>query len=494
MLLPLTPLLIPLSTAVLGLATRRSRFAQSAVSLMGALALLGCTSALFAMVWSGGPVRVQMGGWSAPFGIIVYVDTLAASLTVATSIVHLAVTAHGLASGDEDRRRSDFWPLANTMVMGVQGAFVTGDIFNLYVWFEVLLISSFVLVAMCNLRAQIEAAAKYVVLNLLSSASFLMGIALLYGVTGTLNLAELSAEDHAQSASPVISIIAVLFVVGFGIKAAMVPFSLWLPTAYGSPPSTVAALLAGLLTKVGVYSFMRTGALMFAGVVPWFGSVMLIGAFASLFVGALGALSQPRLRGVIVHTVVFAVGFMLLGIAPGTEAGYRGTIVYLLSDMVVVTALLLLGGEIERLCGSGRLARMGGMYRAQPMIAVGFIVVAFSVAGFPPLIGFWGKVALFDAITADGAWSGVLLALVGSAIALSSIAQAWSLGLWKPAPEPEAASPVPTGPGPYRALPIAGLVLLIGAASLVPGPLFEVADRAAADLVDIEMVQRVVLQ
>jgi len=490
MFLPLTPLVVPLATAVFALAARKHRALQHGVALVGSVVLLGCTSALFAHVWAEGPVRVEMGGWSAPFGIIVYVDTLSASLTVATALVHLAVTTSGLASADEDRRRSDFWPLANTMVMGVQGAFVTGDIFNLYVWFEVLLISSFVLVAMGNLRGQIEAAAKYVVLNLLSSASFLMGIALLYGTTGTLNLAELSVDVRAVESSPLISTIAVLFVVGFGIKAAMFPFSLWLPSAYGCPPAPLAALLAGLLTKVGVYSFMRTGALLFGGVVDWFDEALLAGAFLSLLVGGVGAFAQKELRGVIVHTVIFAVGFMLLGIATGTHDGFRGTIVYLLSDMIVVTALLLLGGEVERMTGHASLRQMGGIYAARPLLAAGFIAVAFSVAGFPPLIGFWGKVALFEAITSVGRWPGMLVALVGSAVVLASVAQAWSLAIWRDAPEPLVEPEL----GWARALPLVALVGLVVFVSVVPGPLFEVAERAASQLVDLEMYRQVVLR
>jgi multicomponent Na+:H+ antiporter subunit D len=489
-MLALLPLLIPLATAVLALMVRKVRRAQHLVALLGSAGLSVGTGLLFRAVWLEGPIRMEMGGWSAPFGIIVYADTLSASLAVATAIVHFAVTIYGLATADEDRRRSDFWPLANTLVMGVQGAFLTGDIFNLYVWFEVLLISSFVLVAMGNVRRQIEAAAKYVVLNLLSSTSFLTAIALLYGATGTLNLAELSVEVRDPESIPLISSIAVLFVVGFGIKAAMFPFSLWLPTAYGSPPATLAALLAGLLTKVGVYSFLRTGSLLFGGVVDWFDEVLLLGAFASLVVGAVGSFAQRTMRGVIVHTVIFAVGFMLLGVSVGTQAGVVGAVVYLLSDMIVVTALLLLSGEIERVTGSDRLPDMGGIYRAHPVLAASFVAVAFSVAGFPPLVGFWGKVALFEALTAVGRWPGMLVALAASAVVLASVAQAWSLGIWKA--QPHRAIEPRTSVG--RVVPIALLVALVLSVSVAPGPLFGVAERAATELLDREGYRRVVLE
>ncbi|MEQ9495218.1 MAG: proton-conducting transporter membrane subunit [Deltaproteobacteria bacterium] len=489
-ILPVLPQVVPLATAVLALSARKNRRVQQSVALLGATLHIVVAAVLFLEVWNGGPARLQMGAWAAPFGIVVYVDTLSAGLVVVTAIVHFAVTGFQLANADEDRRRSDFWPLANTLVMGVQGAFLTGDLFNLYVWFEVLLISSFVLVAIGNARAQVEAAAKYVVLNLLSSTCFLVAIALLYGATGTLNLAELSIALHQPGGVPLVSSIAVLFVVGFGIKAAMFPFGLWLPTAYGSPPAGLAALLAGLLTKVGVYAFLRTGALMFDDVVPWFDDLLLVCAFVSMAVGALGALAQVTLRGAVVHSVVFAVGFMLIGISTGTEQGRAGTIAYLLSDMLVVTTLLLVCGEVERITRGRRLTDMGGLYRSHPLLAIAFIVAAFSVAGFPPLVGFWGKLAILDALTAVGRWPGVIAALAGSAVVLASIAQAWSLGVWKQAPAALATPVVAWG----RLVPIVLLVALVAVVSFAPGPLFAVADRAAAELSDVEAYRKGVLE
>ena len=489
MFLPLSPLVIPLLTAIACLFARASRPTQHLVAILGAFVGALACGALFLEVWSTGRIVVSMSDWPAPFGIVVVVDTLSAVLTSTTALVHLAITSHGLASADEDRRRSDFWPLVNTLVMGVQGAFLTGDLFNLYVWFEVLLISSFVLVALGNSRLQIEAAAKYVVLNLLSSGAFLIGIALIYGTTGTLNLADLSESVRGPDAPRLLASISVLFAIGYGIKAAMVPFSGWLPSAYGSPPATLAALLAGLLTKVGVYAFLRVGTLLFLDNVPGFESAILLCALITLVVGALGAFAQVKLRGVIVHTVVFAVGFMLLGIGTGTRDGLAAAIFYLVSDMVVVTTLLLLGGEVERITGRRDLAGMGGLYRSHPALALGFLVVALSVAGFPPFVGFWGKVALFEAAVSHGDWSGMLVALFGSAIVLSSVGQAWSLGLWSSA-EHTAADPRME---PGRVLPLVGLVGLILAFSLWPAPLFEVAQRAATELTDLEGYREAVL-
>lgn len=488
MFVALTPLVIPLLTAIFALFARRSRPLQHQVALMGAAGGVACTAALFYRVWTQGPIVVGMSGWPAPFGIMVVVDTLSASLTLTTSLVHLAITGHGLASSDEDRRRSDFWPLANTMVMGVQGAFITGDVFNLYVWFEVLLLSSFVLVALGNTRPQVEAASKYVVLNLLSSVMFLLGIALLYGSTGTLTLADLARAVREPGQVQYLPFIAVLFVAGFGLKAAMFPFSTWIPSAYGAPPATLAALLAGLLTKVGIYSFLRVGTLLFHGPVEGFGELLLGGAIVSIIIGAIGTMAQLRLRGIIVHTVVFAVGFMLLGLGVGTAQSLEATIAYLISDMLVVTALVLYGGEVERITGETDLAGMGGIYRDHPFLALGFLATAFSVAGFPPLIGFWGKVALLMALIEDGHIVLTLTALLGSAVVLVAVGLAWSRGLWKPAPKP----PVDPGMERGRIIPLGLLSLLILGFSFNPQPLFKVAHRAATELIDVEgYIQRV---
>lgn len=498
MFLPLSPLVIPLITAIVTLFARQSRQGQHALALIGSMVHVGCTVALFSQVWEGGTVAIGMGGWPAPLGIFVVVDTLSASITTVTALVHFFVTLHGLASADEDRRRSDFWPLANTLVMGVQGAFITGDLFNLYVWFEVLLLSSFVLVALGNTRPQIESGAKYVVLNLLSSMSFLVGIALLYGATGTLNLAHLAEKVRSPEVTGLLPTITTLFVIGYGIKAAAFPFSLWLPSAYGTPPATLAALMAGLLTKVGVFSFIRIGTLLFRGTVEGFEEVMFALAFLSLFAGAIAAFAQARLRGVLIHTVVFAVGFMLLGLGTGTEAGLAATVFYLLSDMIVITALLLLGGEVERITGTSRLSDMGGIYRSNPLLSLAFIIVAFSVAGFPPFIGFWGKVALLGSAVEAGYWGGMLAALVASVVVLASIAQAFSLGLWQPskADRTEGAVGWETDSGIEigRVIPLVGLVGLVLALSLYPEPLFIVAERAAADLVNVEAYKAAVFK
>ena len=492
MFVPVSPLVIPLLTAIAALFARRFKMIQSVIALIGASVHLGFCGFLFGEVAaSSEPLAVGMGGWPAPLGIFVVVDTLSASLVTVTAFVHLIVTVHGLASADEDRRRSDFWPLANTLVMGVQGAFITGDLFNLYVWFEVLLISSFVLVALGNTRLQIEAAAKYVVVNLLSSACFLIGIALVFGMTGTLNLADLALKLRSGVLdSQLLPVVAMLFIIGFGIKSAMVPLSVWLPSAYSAPPATLAALLAALLTKVGVYSLLRVGTLLFSEQVPAFNTVLLVGAFLSIAMGAIGAFAQANLRSLVTHTVVFAVGFMLFGIGIGTEAGLAASIFYLLSDMIVVATLVLLSGEIERITGKSRLSEMGGLYRSHPWVAMAFLMTALSVAGFPPFVGFWAKISIFSAGVGAGYWPAVLLALVGSAVTLSAIVQAWSLGLWKPQSFSYADPRVEWG----RVFPIGVLVILLVGLSLAPGPLAEVSARAASELVDVESYGKAVFK
>lgn len=484
MFLLLSPILVPFLTAIGTLFVRRSRKTQHGAALLGASLHLVCAGLLFTEILSAdGPTVVGMGDWQPPIGIAVVADTLSASLTLITAWVHFTITAYGISSSDEDRRRSEFWPLLNTMVMGVQGAFLTGDLFNLYVWFEVLLISSFVLVAIGNSPSQIRAAVRYVVINLVSSACFLTAIALLYGLTGSLNLADISQRLANEDPSPLFSAVAWLFVVGFGIKSAMVPLSIWLPSAYQAPPAVLSAILASLLTKVGIYSFLRVGTLFLIPLIDEFETILLIGSALSLVVGALGAWGQTTLRGILVHTVVFAVGFMLMGIAVGTEESLTGAILYLMADMLVVSTVFVLAGEVERLTEARQLDGMGGVYQKLPWLAVSYLLVAFSICGFPPTLGFWSKLAVLSSVAASQWWWLVVVALITSCITLAAIIQSWSLGLWRPAKNPSSQYKV----GLSRIVPIGLMVGLVLGLSLYPSPLVSLAQKAGAELIRTEI-------
>ena len=269
------PVLIPLVTATLALAARQSLPAQRALSVFGAVALLIAAGALMAGVWQGGTQAVQLGEWQAPFGITFVADLLGAVMVLITAIVGLAAIVYSLATVDADRERAHYHVLYHVLLMGVCGAFLTGDLFNLYVWFEVLLISSFVLLVLGNGRGQVRGAVVYVMINLVGSLGFLAAIGLLYGVTGTLNLADLSVRLAATDAPGLVTSISMLFLIAFGIKAAVFPLFFWLPASYHTPPIAVAAIFAGLLTKVGVYALIRVFTLLFTQDVGYTHTILL---------------------------------------------------------------------------------------------------------------------------------------------------------------------------------------------------------------------------
>ena len=335
-----------------------------------------------------------MSDWPAPFGITVAIDLLGAALVWVAAAVSLTVCFYASADLDESHRQAGFWPLVSILVMGVNGAFVTGDLFNLYVWFEVLLMSSFVLLSIGNQRRQVEASVKYVAINLVSSTAFLVATAMLYGITGTLNMADLSIKIAAMNHSGLVTTVAVLLTVAFGIKAAVFPVYFWLPSAYPAPPAAISGLFAALLSKVGVYSLLRCFTLLFYNDEVLARTVLLWISGATMIVGILGALSQSVLRHAFSFHLIVAIGFMMMGIAVSTEASLAATIFYLLADMIIIACLFLTAGVVERVTGRRDIRRMGGIYDARPLLCFAYLIPAFSVAGFPPLSAFWGKLGL----------------------------------------------------------------------------------------------------
>jgi len=292
------PLLIPLTAAVASILTRRSRAAQRVLAVAGTTALLAAGLLLLAAVRSDGILASQMGSWRAPFGITLVADLLAAVMVVITGIVGMAAVIFSLGSIDRERESAGYYPLVHALLFGVCGAFLTGDLFNLYVWFEVMLLASFVLLALGGGRAALEGSVKYVVLSLLSSTLFLTAAGLIYGVVGTLNMADV-AVHLGEAASPGLqAALGMLLLVAFGLKAAIFPLFFWLPASYHTAPPAVSALFAGLLSKVGVFALIRT----FTLIIPLTDttrSVLLLIAVLTMVTGVLGAAAQGEFRRIL---------------------------------------------------------------------------------------------------------------------------------------------------------------------------------------------------
>ncbi|MBM3135299.1 MAG: Na+/H+ antiporter subunit D [Chloroflexi bacterium] len=482
-LLLVLPLLIPFLTAVAALLAWNRRYVQRGLSVVGAAGLLGAGLGLLASIWREGVQATQMGNWPAPFGITLVADLFSAIMVVLAGLMGLAVAVYSVASMDAGRESFGYYPLLHILLTGVCGAFLTGDIFNLYVWFEVMLVASFVLLALGGKRAQLEGATKYVTLNLMASALFLAAVGILYGVAGTLNMADLARQLSLVGQPGLVTALALLFLVAFGIKAAVFPLFFWLPASYHTPPVAVSAIFAGLLTKVGVYALMRVFTLLFVHDVGYTHTLILVIAGLTMVTGVLGAVAQNEFRRILSFHIVSQIGYMVMGLGLFTHLALAGSVFYIVHHIIVKTNLFLISGVVFRLQDTYQLKRLGGLYRAYPGVAILFLIPALSLAGIPPLSGFFAKLALVKAGLETQQYLIVATALGVSLLTLFSMTKIWAEVFWKSA----ARSPQPAVPRPPPAaliLPIVVLAMLTVAMGLAAGPLFTLATRAAEQLLN----------
>ena len=483
LLLPL-PILIAFATAILAFFFRNGPEGRW-ISVGGSAAMLSAGVVLLSAVLTDGIQAAQMGTWAAPFGITLVADTLSAVMVVITGITALAVSIYAVSDVTSDMERVGYHTLFQILIAGVTGAFLTGDLFNLYVWFEVMLISSFGLLVMGGRRVQLDAGIKYVTLNLISTILFLSGIGLLYGVTGTLNLADLHYK--VQDADPgLVTVIATMFLVGFGIKSAVFPLFFWLPASYHTPAFAVSAVFAGLLTKVGVYAMMRMFTLVFTQDIGWTHGLMLWVAVATMITGVLGAAAQTDFRRILSFHIVSQIGYMVLGLALYTPLALTGAVFYLVHHIIVKANLFLVAGVTNRIAGSTEIDHIGGLYKGAPLLAFLFLVPAFSLAGFPPLSGFWAKYVLVKASLDLEHWLVAAAALAVGLMTIYSMTKIWGRAFWKPHP----GGTVPTLSSLTAAervtmlVPIAALATLTVVIGFFPEPFVQVATRAAAELLE----------
>ena len=487
------PILLPLLAAiVLHLLPQRSRLLR-VVAFTGALAALAASISIFVRVQQNGIQVLQVGSWPAPFGITLVVDLFSALMIVMVGVIGVAVTGSSFAGVDPRREALGYHPLIQVVLMGVAGAFLTGDIFNLYVWFEVMLIGSFVLMSLHRTRAQLHAAFTYVGLNLLASAFLLTAIGLLYGQAGTLNLADLARAWPERHTPGLDAALSMLFLTAFGIKAGLFPLFFWLPASYHTPPAAVGALLAGLLTKVGVYAMIRVFTLLFPDPNAGVYGVLLVLSAVTMVVGLIGALAQRDFRRVLSFNLVGHIGFTTVGLALWTPAALGGSILYVLHHMLVISTLFLVSGLFLRQRRTTDLNALGGMYRSQPAIAFLALVPLFSLAGVPPLSGFVAKVAVIAPMLDTGHYVLAGVALSVSLLTVLSMARLWDESIWKPAPVISSASV------PQRRLvvplvaPIMFLVALTIAFTAMAGPVSSLTMRAAEQLLGRDAYVRAVL-
>lgn len=494
-------ILTPLVTAVLCLIFLRSRPLQRFFGVAGMVVLLGVALRLMADVSDGTIQVVRFGDWAAPFSIVLVADLLSAIMVLVSAIIGLAVAVYSLADIDARRERFGYYAFLHFMMLGVCGAFLTGDIFNMFVWFEVMLISSFVLMSLGGERPQMEGAMKYVTLNLISSSLFLAACGILYGQTGTLNMADLAVRAREYMQPELLTMTAMLFLVAFGLKAAVFPLFFWLPASYHTPPVSVSAVFAGLLTKVGVYALIRVFTLIFTESLLFTHGLLLALAGLTMLTGVLGAMVQYDFRRLLSFHIVSQIGYMILGLALFTPLALAGTVFYLFHHIVVKANLFLVSGITKRYAGTYDLKKLGGFYAAAPLVSVLFFIPAMSLGGIPPLSGFFAKFAIVKAGLVDetmfGGWSPFLagVALLVGLMTLFSMTKIWAEVFWKkpePGYEPHRGQ-VPKAERWLLLTPVAVLAALTLAIGFFPQFFFDFADRAAAQILAPENYIRAVL-
>jgi multicomponent Na+:H+ antiporter subunit D len=478
------PILLPLAGGVAAIFVRTDSGRSFIVALTSAGFHTIAGGLLLWHVHLNGIIATQIGNWPAPFGITLVADHLSALMVMITAIINLAVTSYSRADMDRSLIRSGYYCLLQILVCGICGAFLTGDIFNLYVWFEVMLMASFGLLILGQSKTQLDGGVKYVVINLLATLLFLTAIGLLYGLTGTLNMADLHQKVPLIANRGLLTSIAMLFLAAFGIKAALFPLFFWLPAAYHTPPVSVSAIFSGLLTKVGIYALIRVFTLVFSVDMAYFYTVLPIVAALTMISGVLGAAAQNEFRRILSFHIISQVGYMVLGLALQTRLALAGTVFYLVHHIIVKANLFLVSGVVKRLQGSFELAQLGGIYRSNGWIAFLFFIPAFSLAGFPPLSGFWAKMILIRAsLDIHAYWLAFVAAVVGL-LTVYSMTKIWAEAFWKPAPQSHQVAQPTTAPkiSAWMFAPIAFLALLTIIIGLGAEVVFRFAFQAAEEL------------
>ncbi|APF41343.1 Na+/H+ antiporter subunit D [Neomicrococcus aestuarii] len=446
--------ILPLLGAALAFAFRRRRHAQRALTISALTLTLMLEIWLLIGAYQNGAQAVLIANWAPPFGIALVVDEFSGLMLVVSSVVSLAVllfsTGQGDTDSDQDGPMSIFHPTYLILMAGVSNAFLAGDLFNLYVGFEMLLTASYVLLTMGGTGPRIRAGITYVVVSVISSMLFLLAIAMIYSATGTVNMADLAIK-LGELPLETQMMLHIMLLVAFGVKAAVFPLSFWLPDSYPTAPAPVTAVFAGLLTKVGVYAIVRTETLLFPG--DSLNTMLMIAALLTMIVGILGAIAQSEIKRVLSFTLTSHIGYMLFGLALGNHQGLAATVYYVAHHIIVQTSLFLVTALIERRAGSSNVDRLGSLAKLSPLLAVLFFIPAINLAGIPPFSGFLGKLGLIQGGVENGstvAWVLVAGSIITSLLTLHAIARVWNRAFWRKAEEAENPDPLLTTHIPSR--------------------------------------------
>ncbi|UOQ86092.1 Na+/H+ antiporter subunit D [Gracilibacillus salinarum] len=428
--LAVLPIVIPLIAGVIAILIHRKltivrRFAQ----ILTVVNTIVVAYVLF-YVSQNGAVVLEAGDWMAPFGIVLVADLLSVVLVFTTNIIALACVFYAPKSLSDQQEEFYFYTFYFLLISGVSGAFITGDLFNLFVFFEVLLMASYGLIVLGGEKVQLRESIKYVLINLFSSMLFVTTIAFLYSVVGTVNMAQIAQRVGEVEQTGVLTAIGILLFFVFGTKAALFPLYYWLPKPYIAPNPVVSALFGALLTKVGIYSLLRVFSIIFVHKSDITHELFIWIAALTLIFGAIGAMSTNNIKLIVAYNIIPAVGFMLLGIGVYNSTGYAGTVYYLVSDMIIKAVLFLLVGAIAYLTGTSDLRKIRGLIHYYPFLGWLFFIAALVLAGIPPFSGFIGKLLLLQGAIESDQIIVALIGLAASLLILLSVMRIFIRGFW----------------------------------------------------------------
>ncbi|CAM3793604.1 Na+/H+ antiporter subunit D [Alkalicoccus chagannorensis] len=459
------PILIPMLIGVLLLLVKDKKQVQRIATLLTVLSMIILSGYLTYIVYIDGIQTIELGNWPAPFGIVLVADLLSSSLVFLSGILALVTLVFAWLTFSPERERNFFHPFFLFLLVGVNGSFMTGDLFNLFVFFEVMLISSFILISMGSKKYQLRESLKYVIINTISSMFFILGVAYMYGLTGTLNMADMAVRTSEMENTALLSVAAVVFLFVFGTKSAIFPLYYWLPHSYYAPPAAIAALFGGLLTKVGVYTIMRMYTLVFNHD-PQILQILLIVGGLTMFIGVLGAVALYDFKRILAVHIVSQVGYMIMGIGIFTPLAIAGTYYFLVHNIIVKSALFLYAGIAERITGTTQLKQMSGLLKTHPYVGWLFFITALSLAGIPPLSGFFGKFALIISGFEAQHYFVVAVSILTGVLTLFSMMKIFMTSFFGEVKLPDPASAaVKVGGLAAATLPLVFLTVLLGVAA-----------------------------
>ncbi len=427
---PVAPILLPLVTALVALFWGRPGVARRWFVALSASAQLAVAIHLTVQTTLGHTFVLGLGAWSATFGILLVVDLLSAVMLALSSLVALTTVLYGYSEAPLTIEHPLRAPLTQFLVMGINLTFCTGDLFNLFVAFEIMLIASYALLTLEADDWDIKHAFPYVAINLFGSVLFITACGLTYALCGTLNFAELILRAAPLAEDYRLHLLALLLLVVFGIKAGLFPLYYWLPNSYPTLPIPSSALFAGMLTKVGVYVLLRIFGTVLPHELTFVHTLLAWLAGVTMLVAVVGAISRNFIRGILSFHILSQIGFMVLAIGFFTPLSIAACILYIIHHILVKSSLFLMGGVASRLNGTDNLDRMGNLWKRTPWLGVLFLIQALSLAGVPPLSGFWGKYLIVVVGLQQQQYWLVTVSILASILTLFSMLKIWNGAFW----------------------------------------------------------------